>query len=63
MGKSTGIRRSRVLNLLIPFIKAFVLAFFSIVSGYVLMCGKNRTGIKLDYAFFSIMVWVVMLAI
>ena len=63
MARFVGIRRLRVLNLLIPFIKAFALCLFYLVSSYVLICGKSRTGIKLDYAFFAIMVWVVMISL
>lgn len=36
--------------------KSLVLFMYVIVSGYVLTFGKSKTGIKMDYLFFSLFV-------
>lgn len=59
MVKFAGLRRWKALNLLIVCIKFIVLVLFALVSSYTLLCGKSGTGIKRDYVFFAIAVWIV----
>ena len=50
-----GSRRLSVLNSLIPFIKLIAIVLFMFISAYVMLCGKGKTGINVDYACTAIM--------
>lgn len=43
------------MNILILFIKGTALVLFYFISAYVILCGKHKSGINLDYVFAAIM--------
>ncbi len=53
--------RWKPLTLLILLIKALAFTLFCLVTSFVILYGKNGTGVKLYYAFFAVLVWGVML--
>lgn len=53
--------RLRQLTLLILLIKGLAFVLFCLITSFVILYGKNNTGVKMYYAFFAILVWGVML--
>ena len=59
----TGLRSVSVLNFLILLIKGLDFLFFTLITAYVIICGKNKSGIKLDYLITSVLLWVVLVVL
>lgn len=59
--KSTGYERKSALIFIKIFIDLLCFILFCLVSAFVLLFGKANTGIKLYYAFASVLLWGVIL--